>query len=35
MIATTDLAYVPGASNAGATRLRVCAGVILQEALAA
>ena len=35
MIATTDLAHVPGAGDAGVTRLRVSPGAILQEALAA
>ncbi len=35
VIATTDLAHVPGASEAGVTRLRVSCGAILQEALAA
>jgi DNA replication and repair protein RecF len=35
VIATTDLAHVPGASAAHVTRLRVCTGAILQEALAA
>jgi DNA replication and repair protein RecF len=35
VIATTDLAHVPGASAQGVTRLRVGAGTILQEALAA
>ncbi len=35
VIATTDLAHVPGASGASVTRLRVSAGVILTEALAA
>jgi DNA replication and repair protein RecF len=35
LIATTDLAHVPGASAAGVTRLRVSTGTILQEALAA
>jgi DNA replication and repair protein RecF len=35
VIATTDLAHVPGAGDARVTRLRVSAGAILQEALAA
>ncbi|MGH2912924.1 MAG: DNA replication/repair protein RecF, partial [Solirubrobacteraceae bacterium] len=35
VIATTDLAYVPGAGDTGVTRLRVSPGAILQEALAA
>jgi DNA replication and repair protein RecF len=35
VIATTDLAHVPGASGAGVARLRISAGTILQEALAA
>ncbi len=35
VIATTDLAHVPGASSAQVTRLRVAPGAILQEALAA
>jgi DNA replication and repair protein RecF len=35
VIATTDLAHVPGASNQSVTRLRVSGGTILQEALAA
>ena len=35
VIATTDLAHVPGAGEAGVTRLRVSPGAILQEALAA
>ena len=35
VIATTDLAHVPGASEAVVTRLRVSPGAILQEALAA
>jgi DNA replication and repair protein RecF len=35
VIATTDLAHVPGACAAGVTRLRVSPGAILQEALAA
>jgi DNA replication and repair protein RecF len=35
VIATTDLAHVPGASDRRVTRLRVSAGTILQEALAA
>ena len=35
VIATTDLAHVPGASDQGVTRLRVSGGTILQEALAA
>ncbi len=35
VIATTDLAHVPGAGEPGVTRLRVSPGTILQEALAA
>jgi DNA replication and repair protein RecF len=35
VIATTDLAHVPGASDARVARLRVTPGAILQEALAA
>jgi len=35
VIATTDLAHVPGAGAAGVTRLRVSPGAVLQEALAA
>jgi len=35
VIATTDLAHVPGAAAAGVTRLRVSPGAVLQEALAA
>jgi DNA replication and repair protein RecF len=35
VIATTDLAHVPGAGAPGVTRLRVSPGTILQEALAA
>jgi len=35
VIATTDLAHVPGASAASVTRLRVADGAILSEALAA
>jgi DNA replication and repair protein RecF len=35
VIATTDLAHVPGACDAHVTRLRVSPGAILQEALAA
>jgi DNA replication and repair protein RecF len=35
VIATTDLAHVPGAGDAAVTRLRVSPGTILQEALAA
>jgi DNA replication and repair protein RecF len=35
VIATTDLAHVPGASDAGVARLRVSPGTILQEAIAA
>jgi DNA replication and repair protein RecF len=35
VIATTDLAHVPGAGDAAVTRLRVSPGAILQEALAA
>jgi DNA replication and repair protein RecF len=35
VIATTDLAHVPGASGQGVARLRVSGGTILQEALAA
>jgi DNA replication and repair protein RecF len=35
VIATTDLAHVPGASDANVTRLRVSPGTILSEAIAA
>jgi DNA replication and repair protein RecF len=35
VIATTDLAHVPGACDAAVTRLRVSYGAILQEAIAA
>jgi DNA replication and repair protein RecF len=35
VIATTDLAHVPGASAASVTRLRISSGTILQEAIAA
>ena len=35
VIATTDLGHVPGAADASVTRLRVSAGAILQEVLAA
>ncbi len=35
VIATTDLAHVPGATHASVTRLRVSPGRILKEALAA
>jgi DNA replication and repair protein RecF len=35
LIATTDLAHVPGAGGASVTRLRVSPGAIMQEALAA
>jgi DNA replication and repair protein RecF len=35
VVATTDLAHVPGAGDACVTRLRVCPGTILQEAIAA
>jgi DNA replication and repair protein RecF len=35
VIATTDLAHVPGAGDEGVTRLRVSPGALLQEALAA
>jgi DNA replication and repair protein RecF len=35
VIATTDLAHVPGSSERGVTRLRISSGAILQEALAA
>jgi DNA replication and repair protein RecF len=35
VVATTDLAHVPGAGEAGVTRLRVSLGAILQGALAA
>jgi DNA replication and repair protein RecF len=34
VIATTDLAHVPGAGDSAITRLRVSPGAILQEALA-
>jgi DNA replication and repair protein RecF len=35
VIATTDLAHVPGATEASVARLRVSPGAILQEAIAA
>jgi DNA replication and repair protein RecF len=35
VIATTDLAHVPGAGDSGVTRLRISPGAVLQEALAA
>jgi DNA replication and repair protein RecF len=35
VIATTDLAHVPGAADANVTRLRISTGAILQEAIAA
>ena len=35
VIATTDLAHVPGAGDATVTRLRISPGAVLQEALAA
>ena len=35
VVATTDLAHVPGAGDSGVTRLRVSPGAILQEALVA
>jgi len=35
VIATTDLAHVPGAQDPGVTRLRISPGAILQEAIAA
>jgi DNA replication and repair protein RecF len=35
VIATTDLGHVPGAMDASVTRLRISAGAILQEAVAA
>jgi DNA replication and repair protein RecF len=35
VIATTDLAHVPGAEDSSVTRLRISPGVILQEVLAA
>jgi DNA replication and repair protein RecF len=35
VIATTDLAHVPGGAGAGVTRLRVSPGAVLQEVLAA
>jgi DNA replication and repair protein RecF len=35
VIATTDLAHVPGATDASVTRLRVSPGAVLQEAMAA
>jgi DNA replication and repair protein RecF len=35
VIATTDLAHVPGATAAAVTRLRISPGAVLQEALAA
>ena len=35
VIATTDLAHVPGATAGSVTRLRISPGAILQEAVAA
>ena len=35
VIATTELAGVPGAGNTGVTRLRISPGIVLQEAIAA
>ncbi len=35
VIATTDIAHVPGATDAAVTRLRISPGAILQEAIAA
>ena len=35
VVASTDLAHVPGAGDAGVTRLRISPGAILQEAVAA
>jgi DNA replication and repair protein RecF len=35
VVATTDLAHVPGAAEPGVARLRVAPGAILQEAMAA
>ncbi|HEX4837191.1 MAG TPA: DNA replication and repair protein RecF [Solirubrobacteraceae bacterium] len=35
VVATTDLAHVPGSGDAGVTRLRISPGAILQEAIAA
>src|SRR5208282_611160 len=35
VIASTDLTHVPGAQDAGVTRLRISPGAILQEAIAA
>jgi DNA replication and repair protein RecF len=35
VLATTDLAHVPGAGDAAVTRLRITPGVVLQEAIAA
>ena len=35
VVATTDLAHVPGAGEPGVARLRVAPGAILQEAMAA
>jgi DNA replication and repair protein RecF len=35
VIATTDLAHVPGATDATVTRLRISPGTVLQEAIAA
>jgi DNA replication and repair protein RecF len=35
LIATTDLAHVPGATDASVTRLRISPGAVLQEAIAA
>ncbi|HXQ00579.1 MAG TPA: hypothetical protein VN845_11025, partial [Solirubrobacteraceae bacterium] len=35
VVATTDLAHVPGAGDRTVTRLRISSGTILQEAIAA
>jgi DNA replication and repair protein RecF len=35
VIATTDLAHVPGASDTAVTRLRISPGIVMQEAIAA
>ncbi len=35
VVATTDLAHVPGATDASVARLRIAGGAVLQEARAA
>jgi DNA replication and repair protein RecF len=35
VIATTDLAHVPGGASSAITRLRISPGAVMQEALAA